>query len=134
MKTSLGLERTFWLGDYKSLKVVGYMSNIPQDIALNPEAMSMLRKMQMNRIDLAYLDYVKNSLATKLERLLGADTEVKTFEDALGELINKVEKNDKEATRNLMEAFISDMKEIEADIAVKEAVNETEEKDNATTS
>jgi hypothetical protein len=69
-----------------------------------------------------------------LERLLGADTEVKTFEDALGELINKVEKNDKEATRNLMEAFISDMKEIEADIAVKEAVNETEEKDNATTS
>lgn len=57
MDRSIGLERVFSLGDYKSLRVTDYSNGIPEELMLNEEFMNALRKLQLVCADRAYYEY-----------------------------------------------------------------------------
>jgi hypothetical protein len=57
MDRSIGLERVYNLGDYKSLRVSDYSNNIPEELATNDEFMSELRHLQLVSAELTYYNY-----------------------------------------------------------------------------
>ena len=57
MDRSIGLERVFSLGDYKSLRVSDHSNDIPEEFALDEKFMSKLRHLQLVSADKAYYDY-----------------------------------------------------------------------------
>jgi len=57
MKRTLGLERVFYLGDYKSLRVTSFINDVPDEIVLDEDAMKLLRELQLVEMDKAYYQY-----------------------------------------------------------------------------
>lgn len=54
---TLGVERLFTLGDYKNIKFVDTISNLPAKIWNNSEAVSQLTTLQLVSIELAFRHY-----------------------------------------------------------------------------
>ena len=57
MKKSISVERTYFLGDYKSLKIADHSEDIPEELMMNPEFMNTLRYLQLMEIEKAYYNY-----------------------------------------------------------------------------
>ena len=57
MNRSIGMERVYFLGDYKSLRVTDYANDIPEELALNEEFMTNLRSLQLEAAERAYYSY-----------------------------------------------------------------------------
>lgn len=57
MDRSIGLERVYNLGDYKSLRVTDYINNIPEELVLDADFMDGLRSLQLVSAEKAYYDY-----------------------------------------------------------------------------
>ena len=68
MKRSLGVERTYTLGDYKNLRVSDYINDIPEELMLNDEFVSSVRLLQLMRLDAVYYEYQKNT-ATRIDNI-----------------------------------------------------------------
>jgi hypothetical protein len=58
MNRSLGIERVFSLGDYKSIRFSDIINELPQEVMLNQELIDKLRYLQMLNVDAAYQLYV----------------------------------------------------------------------------
>jgi len=65
MERSIGMERTFVLGQYKNIKLSDYISNISEEVIGNAEAMDALRLLQILQIDSTYMKYLKKSVTMK---------------------------------------------------------------------
>jgi len=62
MNRSLGVERVYHLGDYRSLRITDYINEIPiEKLDLNPEAIKLIRGLQLLGIEKAYYSYSYNS-------------------------------------------------------------------------
>lgn len=57
MKRSVKVERLYSLGDYKNIKVIDELLDIPDNVALNPEAMSALYSLLLANVDLQFYKY-----------------------------------------------------------------------------
>jgi len=99
MKRSLSTERTYSLGDYKSLKISDKIEEIPEELAMNPEFMETFRHLQLMEIEKAYYDY---SVVSQVMRKDGTDGErlialTEIVNDTFGKLIELYKKSlDKE--------------------------------------
>lgn len=58
MNKGISVERIFSLGDYQNIKFTDTILEIPQTILLNPEAVRLLRYLQLVDIEWAYLHYM----------------------------------------------------------------------------
>ena len=61
IRRTVGIDRTFSLGNYKSLKVSDFISGIPEELALNPTAIDLLRHLQLLQVDKTFLGYQMNT-------------------------------------------------------------------------
>lgn len=61
MERAIGLERTYSLGDYKSLKVSDFINDIPEELAVNEEFMNDLRSLQILGAERLYYAYAELS-------------------------------------------------------------------------
>jgi hypothetical protein len=70
MDRSIGLERVFSLGDYKSLRITDYSNGIPDELALDEEFVDKLRSLQLVSADKAYYEYsvMNSSMSTFTDR------------------------------------------------------------------
>ena len=59
MNRSLGIERVFSLGDYKSIRFSDNIQELPQEVMLNQELVDKIRYLQMLSVDSAYQKYVE---------------------------------------------------------------------------
>lgn len=59
MKRMLETKRLYSLGDYKNITFTDVIDDIPAEVALNSEAMSRLRVLQMVGVDLSYYKYLE---------------------------------------------------------------------------
>lgn len=100
MNKSLSVERIFSLGDYQNIKFTDTVTEIPQEVALNPEAVRLIKYLQLVDIEWAYVNYMnlrKNSpRIVKPEDVEGAlefieAERVRTFENLLSALKNEKE-------------------------------------------
>ena len=57
MKRNVGLERVFKLGDYKSMRVTTDVFDIPEELALDEEFMSLVALLQLVEVDRAFYQY-----------------------------------------------------------------------------
>lgn len=57
MKSSIGMERLYYLGDYRNIKVSSYISGIDHEVRLNQELMDDLRYLQMVEVEKTYYAY-----------------------------------------------------------------------------
>lgn len=67
MNRNLRTERLFSLGDFKNIKFCDEITEIPQELILNKEAMSHLYFYQLLQIEQAFIKYMK--LSDELIRL-----------------------------------------------------------------
>ncbi len=58
MNRSIGIERVFNLGEYKSLRVSDHANDIPEELVVNKEFMDNLRYLQLVEIEKTYYTYV----------------------------------------------------------------------------
>lgn len=61
MENSIGVERVYNLGDYKSLRISSHISNIPENLLLNYEFMEKLRGFQLLEIERTFYKYINLS-------------------------------------------------------------------------
>lgn len=61
MKGTLGIERTFSLGDYKNIRVTDIITDVPEEWMFDEEITNKLRLLQLMRADSVYYNYLKNS-------------------------------------------------------------------------
>ena len=99
MNRSIGIERTFVLGQYKNLKVSDFISGISEEVALNPELMGHLRMLQLIQVDRVYLKYLQKSLT------LG-DVDISN-PDTIEELLAEVNSARVSTLESIKEAFAS---------------------------
>jgi hypothetical protein len=59
MEQRIGLERLYTLGQYKNIKILDTITEIPQELMLDNDAQSLLRMLQFIRVDRGYLEYRK---------------------------------------------------------------------------
>ena len=89
MERTLGLERVFSLGEYKSFRVTSFINDIPEEVALDEQAMSLMRELQLIEMDKAFYQYrvqaiILNGAETDEERLdLLTEKEAQTFANIL---------------------------------------------------
>ena len=57
MNRSIGMERVYSLGDYKSLRVSDYANEIPEELALNDEFINSFKALQLVSADKLYYSY-----------------------------------------------------------------------------
>ena len=82
MKRSLNVDRTYFLGDYRSLKISDYIQDIPEELSINPEFMGVMRTLQLLEIERAYYQYSVMS-----QQMKEAGTDGEKFLD-LTEIVN----------------------------------------------
>ena len=58
--TTMSIERTYVLGQYKNIKLFDSITNIPISIASNPESHALLRQLQILNLDSTYLQYTRD--------------------------------------------------------------------------
>ena len=57
MKSNLGLERVFKLGDFKSMRVTSDVDDIPEELTLDKEFRAQVRLLQLIEVDRAFYQY-----------------------------------------------------------------------------
>ena len=100
MNKALTAERIFSLGNYENLKTTDTITEIPETIAMNPEALTLLRYLQLLDIENTYLRYQELRAKTKVRNAEDFDKalsfleqeRIQTFEDLLN-TIYTTEKN-----------------------------------------
>jgi hypothetical protein len=73
MTRTLGVERVFTLGNYKTIRFIDTIENIPEKLAFDAELVSKIRALQFITIEKDYRDYI----ATNKE------VNAMSFEDAI---------------------------------------------------
>ena len=58
MQRSLRIERLFGLGNYSNIKFVDEITEIPESVALNQKAVSLITQLQMLEIERAHARYI----------------------------------------------------------------------------
>jgi len=58
MQRKIIVERLYPLGDYKNIKLIEEVSEIPEELANNSDYMEKLRKSVMASVELGFYDYV----------------------------------------------------------------------------
>ena len=92
MKQTIGMERSFFLGDYKILKVSDIITEIPEELINNKEVQSLLRMLQMIRLDKSHVAY----------RLHASKVYGLEYEDALA-LLNDLEMDTIKTLKEILE-------------------------------
>lgn len=59
MKRTAGIERVYSLGQFKSLRVIDTIEEVPEEFVLDTEFMDALRKYQLADVELTYQRYVQ---------------------------------------------------------------------------
>ena len=75
MNKVISLERIYSLGDYQNIKFTDTISEIPDAVASNPDAIKLLRYLQLVDIEWGYLSYMRLRLS---EPKLGNSESVET--------------------------------------------------------
>lgn len=57
MNRSIKIERLYALGDYKNIKIIDELHDIPESVALNAELMGKLYSLLFTNVDLQYYRY-----------------------------------------------------------------------------
>lgn len=57
MNRQLGVTRIFALGNYENLQVTDTITDIPEDVLLNKEAVGLLRYLQLLDLELTFVQY-----------------------------------------------------------------------------
>lgn len=58
-KRSIGIERLFSLGDFRNIKFVDTIVDIPEEVANNEKVIQALTLIQLARIEKSYFQYLK---------------------------------------------------------------------------
>lgn len=95
MERTLKISREYDLGRNKSVWISDEISNISEELFLNPKAMSIIRNLQLLQIDSGYFEYVTSS-PTFIEGLKPEEA-LKLINDVKAPLIEEL----KEATARL---------------------------------
>ena len=99
MNKQIAIERIFSLGDYQNIKVTDVITEIPDAVASNPEAIKLLRYLQLVDIEWTYIHYAKlRATEPKLSNLESIETAMSfieeerttTFENLLNAISDKV--------------------------------------------
>lgn len=69
MKKSIGIERTYFLGQFKNIKYSTKVEDIPENLLLNPQFIEALKTSMYLEADRAYFEYMKNSLTVAPEKV-----------------------------------------------------------------
>jgi hypothetical protein len=72
MNKSITTERTWQLVQFEPLRVSDVITDIPEQVASNPEAMKLLRYLQLVDIEWTYVQYAK--LRAKMPRLTSVES------------------------------------------------------------
>ena len=105
MNKQISVERIFAMGDYQNLKVVDTVNEIPDAISTNPNAIKLLRYLQLVDIEWTYLQYQKLRLSQpKLSSPEAIDSAIafieeertQTFEGLLQTIRERKEKEEEE--------------------------------------
>lgn len=82
MNKEISVERTFQFVQYEPLKFTDTITEIPDTVASNPDAMRLLRYLQLVDIEWSWLSYMELRLAEP--KLAGADAvkEAKAYMEA----------------------------------------------------
>lgn len=59
IKRSIGVERTYFLGNYKNLRLIDTISELPVKFVEDPSALEKLRLLQFITIELAFQKYIQ---------------------------------------------------------------------------
>jgi hypothetical protein len=93
MERTISIERLYFLGNFKNIKISNTLTDIPEELAMNVEVMELLYRQQLIAVEKAYRDYheiVKNLPENETETLEYLDAErIQNFKD-LQEAINEV--------------------------------------------
>jgi hypothetical protein len=63
MNRTMSVERLFSLGNYENLKVSDVLTDVPEEIALDPEEAQVLRNLQLVDIEHTWLKYAELKLS-----------------------------------------------------------------------
>ena len=99
MKRSITTSRLFSLGDFKNISFTDTIECIPEDFAMDNEAVQLLRSIQLFQIEKAYLKYMN------LSRTMG-DMDLKARIELVDEL-------DLASSKKFTEKFLDTPKEME---------------------
>jgi hypothetical protein len=94
MNRNLGIERVYSLGDYKSIRFLDFINEVPEEIAMNMDAVGLIRYLQLVGVDLAYTKYnmllKQHTPMLEHERESFLTTEYANTMDELKQLINSI--------------------------------------------
>jgi hypothetical protein len=82
MNKEISVERTFQFVQYEPLKFTDTITEIPDTVASNPDAMKLLRYLQLVDIEWSYLTYMELRLAEPKLATTGAVKEAREFMEA----------------------------------------------------
>lgn len=95
MNKTLAVERIFSLGDYQNIKFTDTITEVPESLVLNQDAMRLVRYLQLVDVEWAYINYMnlrKNSpKIARPEDIEGAlefieSERTRTFEELLASI------------------------------------------------
>lgn len=93
MNRNLGIERVYNLGDYKSLRVIDYINDVPEDLMLDTDAVDKIRYLQLISLDLVYERYaVLSKKQVKEDAMLVLLEERANVMEELKQLFNNTKK------------------------------------------
>ena len=95
MERKISVERLYSLEQYQNIKFASELNNIPEEVALDTEAMDMLYYMQMVSCDLAFKKYmeVREAIAKNKPNILEFLTEEReTNNEELNKKLAKLKK------------------------------------------
>lgn len=82
MNKTIAVERIFSLGDYQNIKVTDTITEIPDAVASNPDAIRLLRYLQLVDIEWTYIHYAKlRASAPKFKDIESIETAMKFIEE-----------------------------------------------------
>lgn len=82
MNKQIAIERIFSLGDYQNIKVTDTITEIPDAVASKPEAIKLLRYLQLVDIEWTYIHYAKlRAMEPKLSNLDAIDSAMAFIEE-----------------------------------------------------
>lgn len=99
MKRTIGVERTYPLGNYKNLKLHDYFSEVPDDFMFNDELVDNVRYLQFIQLEKDYRRYIE--LASRVGELkyeeameLLENTKIDVLKEILEQIKNGEELDD----------------------------------------
>ena len=92
MERTLRVKRLYWLGDYKNIEFGEEITQIPADIAFNPEVIDRIRYLQLLTTEISfqrYISLVKQTAGLASEDVIAAleKSKLQTF-DELKQVLN----------------------------------------------